>query len=172
MKGPSTDKTTRKLTKNEILLVKREKHEHTSYFRHDKILFLNNPLDEYSLDTSYLKDCSEKKMCLKTFFLREISSAALTTMVYGLWVCVSKVLAWDFGHIVLDGCMQKLSCACRRHVGRMLATRDKFAKFGRQGSDTRLLSDFFWLFPRIFMSGNGNISIVTPKYFTTIIYQQ
>jgi hypothetical protein len=54
----------------------------------------------------------------------------------------------------------------------MSATRDKFAKFGRQGSDINLLSDFFWLFPRIFLSGNADKSIVTPKYFTAIIYQQ
>jgi SpoVK/Ycf46/Vps4 family AAA+-type ATPase len=43
---------------------------------------------------------------------------------------------------------------------------DKFAKFGRQGSDTNLLSDFFWLFPRIFLSGNADKSIVMRKYST------
>jgi hypothetical protein len=40
-----------------------------------KILFFKIPLDEYSYDTPYLQDCSEKKMFLKTFFLREFSTA-------------------------------------------------------------------------------------------------
>jgi hypothetical protein len=40
----------------------------------------------------------------------------------------------------------------------MSATHDKVAKFGRQAADTSLLSDLFLPFPRIFMSGNGDIS--------------
>ena len=57
-----------------------------------------------------------------------------------------------------------LSCACRQHIGDILLTLDKFPKFGRQGPDTSLLSDFFLLFLCILMSGNVDISIVMRKY--------
>ncbi len=66
--GPTNRQNKKKTHQNCMLASKtRKKHEITS-FGHDKIFFFKISLDEYSYDTPYLQDSSEKKMCLKILF--------------------------------------------------------------------------------------------------------
>jgi len=67
----------------------KKKHEKT-HIECKKMTFFEICFDEISYDTPYLQVCIEKKKCLKIFFLREISSAALIVSV-GHHVTVNMV---------------------------------------------------------------------------------
>jgi len=53
-----------------------EKKHKKMHIERKKMTFFEIFLDEISYNTPYLQVCTEKKKCLKIFFLKEISSAA------------------------------------------------------------------------------------------------
>ena len=72
----------------------KKKHKKT-HIKRKKTTFFEIGLDEISYETPYLQVCTEKKKCLKIFFLREISSAApiIGTFLYYARCVNSTMLA-------------------------------------------------------------------------------
>jgi hypothetical protein len=78
--------------KNVLASETRKKHKKT-LIEHKKMTFFEMCLDEISYNTPYLQVCSEKKRCLKRFFLREISNAAPTSNAIGEYMIHQLLLA-------------------------------------------------------------------------------